>query len=478
MHWCVSELEQAVGGQLHWPSMPPCDHEQSLVQRIVVDSRQVQRGDVLWALPGRRHHGAEFAQEAFLRGAKGVVSDRTVEPWPGCFSLSVPDANVALWHFAGWHREHFAGSVVAVTGSTGKTTTREMIHRVLGRQLKGTASQKNFNNHVGVPLSLLNVALSDHYTVLELAASAAGEIDALTRLCQPQIGVITCAGDAHLGGFGSRQAIVEAKAELLAAMPAGGCAVLPGDDARLRLLAEAHGLDVTWFGRAADCDVSASHVSYRDGVLRFRACGHEFRVPVWGRHHLDAALAAIAVGMLFGLPVTEIAAALAAFEAVPLRCEVLQLGGLTVINDSYNASPSATKAALALLREFANSGRRIALLGDMLELGDEAERLHVELGRDVVTRCGADRLIACGRHAERVADGARQAGMPPEHVEAFGDPMQSIERLERLIEGGDVLLVKGSRALEMERIVAALSGGQRPVVSDQRQTIQVYSSAS
>ncbi len=478
MHWCVSELQQAVGGQLRWPSMPPCDHEQSLVRRITVDSRQVERGDVFWALPGCRQHGADFAQEAFMRGAKGVVSDRTVEPWPGCFSLTVPDANIALWQFAGWHREHFSGSVVAVTGSTGKTTTREMIHCVLGRQLNGTASPKNFNNHVGVPLSLLNVAPNDNYAVLELAASAAGEIDALARLCQPQIGVITCAGDAHLGGFGSRQAIVEAKAELLAAMTSGCCAVLPGDDARLRLLAEAHDLDITWFGRSGDCDVAASHVGYRDGALRFRACGHDFRVPVWGRHHLDAALAAIAVGMLFGQPMTEIAAALAAFEAVPLRCEVLQLRGVTVINDSYNASPSAVKAALALLREFANSGRRIALLGDMLELGDEADRLHVEIGREVVTGCGADRLIACGRHAERVADGARQAGMPPEHVEALGDPMQSIERLERLIEDGDVLLVKGSRALELERIVQRVVSGRLPVASGRREAIPIYSSAS
>jgi UDP-N-acetylmuramoyl-tripeptide--D-alanyl-D-alanine ligase len=457
MPWSIEEMQQALGAAIRWADMPPREGEQSLVHRVVIDSRQVKSGDVFWALPGRSHHGTDFAYDAFMRGAIGIVSDRELEPWPGGFVLGVPDSQLGLWEFTAWHREHFTGTVVAVAGSVGKTTTREMIHCALRDVFAGSRSEKNYNNHIGVPLSLLNVSPRDDFAVLEIAASAAGEIDALSRLCQPHIGVITCVGDAHLAGFGGTDEIVAAKAELPASMMPGGCAVLPGDDARIRALAAQWNLNITWFGRSAECDVAATQVSCINGLLRFRACGHSFCVAVAGRHNLDAALAAIAVAALFGRDLAEVASALADFKPIEMRCEVLQLDGFTVINDCYNSSPLATKTALALLREFGNSGRRIAVLGDMKELGADASDLHYELGQDVVTRCGANRLIACGQHGEAVVRGARRAGMPAHHAVPFADPVDSIELVKTLIKPGDVLLLKGSRALQMENIFEALA---------------------
>ena len=465
MSWCVEEMQQAVGGVPRWASMPPRDGEQTLVDRIVIDSRQVAAGDAFWALPGDVHHGAEFAQEAFMRGAVGVVTDRSVEPWPGGFVLEVPDSRLGLWDFASWHRQQFTSSVVAVAGSVGKTTTREMIHCALRGVLTGTRSERNYNNHIGVPLSLLKAAPRDDYAVLEIAANAVGQIGALSQLCQPQIGVITSIGDAHLGGFGGIENIIAAKTELLAAIPSGGCAVLPGDDPRIREIAAGLDLDVSWFGRVAECDVAATHVQYCDGCLRFRACGQLFCVPVWGRHFLDAALAAIAVAVLFGRDLPAIADALAEFQPMGMRCEVLHLNDFTVINDSYNASPLATKTALALLREFGNSGHRIALLGEMTELGAAAGQLHNALGRNVVTVCGADRLLACGKYADAVVRGARSCGMPAAHAAGFANPEDSIEFVKALVKPGDVLLVKGSRTVQMEDIVAVLADGEQSLVA-------------
>lgn len=450
----LDQLKTATGGQ--WLS-DVCPLGDAPLGRIVIDSREIEPGDVFWALRGQHRDGAEFVADAYRRGAAGaVVASPDVKSPPGRWALVVRDTRAALEQAAHSQRERFSGSVIAVTGSVGKTTTRQMIHTVMGVRWTGTASPRNYNNRLGVPLSMLGWNSDDDYAVLELGASQRGEIAELAALCQPQVGVITRIGEAHLGGFGDRHAIADGKAELLTALPADGLAVLNGDDPELLRLRQRSQAKIVWVGRSSHCDLSATNIKCTSGWLSLDVDGQRLHVPVWGRHHVTSVLAAFAVGKSYGMPSAQIAEALAAFEPLPMRCEVTNLGGATLINDSYNASPTAMRAALELLRDFDSPGRRIVVCGDMRELGDEATALHRELGTEVVTLCGADLLLACGDHAEDVVAGARAAGMPGDRTIACREPLDAVPHVRRVLGNGDVLLIKGSRAVAIERVAAAL----------------------
>ncbi len=456
-------MNQAIGGQLTAGGAAR-DGADVLLGQVVTDSRQVEPGDVFWALRGPTRDGASFVNEAFRRGAVAVVVDKSVELPEGHWAVRVEDTAKALRQWARWTRRRFTGTLIAVTGSVGKTTTRQMIHTLLGKRLTGTASPRNYNNHVGVPLSLLALQPHHDYAVLELGANRKGEIGSLAALCAPKVGVITQVGDAHLGGFGSRQGIADAKAELLEALPPHGRAVL-GDDPWLRHVAPRCRTEITWVGEDAQCDVRASEVQSGNGTLSFRVAvagshGEEpsavFRVPVWGRHHLTSALAAIAVGRMLGLDLAEMADVLAEYRSVPMRCEVCEIRGTVIIDDTYNSSPTAMRAALELVRDFENTGRRIVVSGDMGELGAASAAMHWQLGQQAVAVGRADLLIACGRFARHVVSGARSAGLPQSRTICCEDIEQAMPYLHRAIAPGDVVLVKGSRAMAMERAVEAL----------------------
>ncbi len=454
----VKQLHEILGGRLRVATLAPRHGEMARVGSVVTDSRQVQRGDVFWALPGSQFDGAQFVGDALARGAEGVVvGKKYVQPSPGCWSLEVDDARQALLQLAAWNRARCGGRVVAVTGSVGKTTTRQMIRAVLEQSQCGTASPKNYNNHVGLPLSMLAMEPAHDFGVFELAANAAGEIGALAKLCRPQVGVITRIGDAHLGGFGSLDAVADAKSELLGALPTNGYAVLAGDDARLRKAAAGCRAKAVWFGRSLDNDLVATNVESRDGQLTFEVDGTHMSVAVWGRHYLASALAAVAVGRIFGMRDVEISRGLCEFEPPPMRCQITRIGGATIIDDSYNASPVAMRAALELLRDINAPGRRIVVCGDMRELGDAAGRLHQHLGDQIVTLCGADLLVACGQHSGEVVEGARRAGMPTSRAVAVTNVEQLFTHCQEVVRPGDVVLVKGSRALAMDRLVEWLA---------------------
>jgi UDP-N-acetylmuramoyl-tripeptide--D-alanyl-D-alanine ligase len=376
----------------------------------------------------------------------------------GRWALHVNDSHKALEKLAAWRRGRFDGRVVAVTGSVGKTTTRQMIETVLGRQFQGVATRGNQNNRLGLPLSMQRLEHGLDYGVFELGASQPGAIAELATLCQPGIGVITRVADAHLQGFGGLTGVASAKAELLEVMGAQGIAVLGGDCPWLRRSCERFGGRKVWFGRGADCDLCATHVRSRGGLLSFRVDGQSFAVPVWGRHHLVPALAAVAVGREFGLPLSAMAEALGRFEPIAWRCDVRHVGDLTVINDAYNACPTAMRAALELLRDFDAGGRRVVVCGDMVELGDAAADLHRRLGDEVVSVCGADLLVACGQHAAQIAAGARAAGMPARRVITGANTDEAWAELSRRLEPGDVVLFKASRCAAFEQLVELISG--------------------
>ncbi len=453
----LAQLRDITGGQLRLASMPPRHGETTQVGPVVTDSRRIQADMVFWGLSGPKFDGACFAEDALVRGAAGVVvAGRDVTPWAGRWSLRVEDGLKSLWALARWHRRRFAGRMIAVTGSVGKTTTRMMIDSVLGSKFTGTTSPRNYNNHVGLPLSLLRLEADHDYAAVELGANGPEEIRLLTDLCRPQIGVISRIAEAHLGGFGSQEALAQAKTDLIAALPKDGIAVLNGDDGWLRRLAHRTPARVIWVGRENDCQMMAHDIRCRGGLLQFRVEQQRYRVPVWGRHHLTGALAAIAIGLEFGMTHSEIATAMMDFDPPSMRCQVSDVGGAKIIDDSYNASPTAMRAALQLLRDVDTPGERVVVCGDMAELGDSSEDWHRQVGEEIVTRCGADRLIACGEYAEEVVQAARKFGMPEAKTVACRFAEDTIPLVRPAIQQGNAVLIKGSRSMGMERVVEAI----------------------
>ncbi|MEI8373526.1 MAG: UDP-N-acetylmuramoyl-tripeptide--D-alanyl-D-alanine ligase [Planctomycetota bacterium] len=466
----LHDLAQATGGRI----LPACripDAALIALGRIVIDSRQVESDDIFWAIQEPNCDGACFIQEAFRRGAQGVVvSQFETEPDDG-WVLNVNNTQQALEQWARWKRRHFTGIVIAVTGSVGKTTTRQMIHTVLQSRLQGTASPRNYNNPWGVPLSMLTIEPQHDYAVLELAANRAGEIAMLAELCAPKVGVITQLEDAHICEFGSRQGLAETKAELLAALPSSGHAVL-ADDSWLRVLSSHCAAPITWVGSGPQCNLRAVNIECKQGRLEFHiACGEvaapatgsrgsktpvRFSIPVWGRHSINAALASVAVGRMMGFDLEAIAAALTNYQAVPLRCEMIEIRGATIINDTYHSNPTAMRAALELLRDFDAAGRRIVVCGDMAELGTQSIALHWQIGKDIVQIGGAELVIACGQFARHVTAGARSTGL----IRARAVPCDTLEDampyVGQAILPGDIVLVKGSRVMAMERLIENL----------------------
>lgn len=460
--YCVTlaQLAEITGGTLHADVAP----EQTVcLGSISTDSRTLQPGEFFWGLEGPHHHGSDYAHEAFAKGAAGVVVNREVEPPADRWAVFVDDPLEALWQLAAWVRQQFPGQVVAVTGSVGKTMTRSMIQAVLSQRYRGTASPKNYNNHVGVPLSLLALDADFDFAVIEIGSNQPGEVAELAELVQPTVGVLTPLADAHLGHFGTREAIAAEKTALLDALPREGWAIVPGDDAHVRRLVGEQNLRVVTYGRKGDCDVFPARAASDAGRLIFDVEETRYVVPVWGRHHLTSALAAVAAGQVFGLPQAEIADGLAQVEAPPMRCEVLQRGGITVINDAYNASPTAMRAALELLRDINSSGRKIVLCGDMGDLGEHAPAAHELLGNWAVTVCGANYLLACGEHADCVLAGAHAAGMTVENTFSGNDVLDAEGKLADWLRPGDVVLLKGARRMRMERILDRLEAPVRQI---------------
>ncbi|MFM9964714.1 MAG: UDP-N-acetylmuramoyl-tripeptide--D-alanyl-D-alanine ligase [Planctomycetaceae bacterium] len=432
--------------------------------RVVIDSRLTQPGDLFWALRGEHHDGHEFLAEARRRGAGAAVVRRERldqahvawangsehEPVPPL--IVVEDTLTALAEFACWHRSQQAGLVIGVTGSFGKTTTREMIHAVLSASRSGVRSLKNFNNHIGLPLSLLELDPTHEFAVLEMGASAVGEIAMLAKIAQPEVGVITGIGLAHVVGFGSPEGIVLGKGELLESLPTTGFAVLPGDNRVTRGMAERAGCRVLFVGESDGNQVRGTNVRLANQRLTFEVDRVEYSVPVTGRHFLTAALTALAIAREIGLSPRQIADGFANFQAAPGRCQVHHIGPWTVIDDTYNANPSSMRAACETLRDWQGANKRLLITGDMLELGTHAEEAHIELGR-VAAEAGVDGLLALGEQAQRVIHGALGGGLRSSQL-AQSDRLENLLTvLESVLEPGDVLLVKGSRGMRMERVI-------------------------
>ena len=455
----------------------PPNLEQKLTD-VVIDSRQACPGSLFVALKGEREDGHDFVADAFQHGAIAAIAEKELDirywildirqspfqypisniQYPVCFI--VEDSLKALQQLAAYWRGKHTPRVVGVTGSVGKTTTKEMIYGVLSRRFRTLKSEGNYNSEIGLPLTLLKLEPSRQRVVLEMGMYDLGEIADLAAIARPHIGVVTNVGPSHLERLGTVERIAQAKAELVEALPpysSGGVAVLNGDDPWVRQMAAKTEADVFYYGLDQTCDLWANQIESQglEGVrFRFHHGSETIyaKVPMLGRHSVHTALAAAAVGLVEGQSWEEIIDGLRG--ATQLRLVVVPgLRGSIILDDTYNASPASTIAALNLVEEL--DGRKIAVLGDMLELGAYEEEGHRKVGRRALDVVAV--LITVGERGRLIAEASLAWGMEAEKVIIAKDNEGVIACLREIVAPGDIILVKGSRGMKMEEIVAALA---------------------
>lgn len=447
----VDELAAVTGGRVM------AGAREQAVSGVAIDSRAVRPAELFVAIRGERLDGHDFVSEAMARGAAAVLVERDVSVPPGIGLVRVADTTRALADLAAHARSITSVPVVGITGSTGKTTTKDMTAVLLGTQGAVLKTEGNLNNRYGLPLTLLRLRPEHRAAVLELGMSAPGELRQLTHIAQPDIAVITNVGPSHLQFFGSLDEIANAKAEILEGLRPGGSAVLNGDDPRTRRIGERWGGDVVWFGREGARDVSAANWRAIPLGMRFElrigGRAEDVVLPFPGPHFVMDFLAAAAVAHRLGVDPARMAEAAARMEVAARRGQARRLGQeVTLLDDCYNASPDSVEAAVVALRLTAR-GRRVAFLGDMLELGPAGPDLHVRVGASLAGR--VDLLIAVGPLASHIADGARRAGLESEAVREFPDSAAAVAAVS-LLRPADTVLVKGSRGVRMERLVDAI----------------------
>ncbi|HHY33404.1 MAG TPA: UDP-N-acetylmuramoyl-tripeptide--D-alanyl-D-alanine ligase [Firmicutes bacterium] len=469
----LDEIIAATGGRCEWvPAGPqegePCGGPPGapVFSAVCTDSRNVVGGEIFFALTGAKFDGHDFAAQAVAKGARGIVASR-FDKVAG-LAASVPvvvvdDPLKALQRLARYHRCRLGIPVVAVTGSTGKTTTKDMAHSIFMERMRSARTEENFNNEVGVPLTLLALDPRHEICVVEIGMRGKGQIRELAEIVRPDVGVVTNVGPSHVELLGSVENVALAKAELVEALGPDGVAVLNADCEYTAAMKDKTCAKAVFFGIDHDADVRASDIEVLgEAGTRFTMSygQRSFRVhvPVPGVHHVYDALAAGAAALVMGLDSFAVAQGLAHFEPSHGRSGMVETPrGFTVIDDTYNANPASMKAALAALRDVAGGRRKIAVLGNMLELGEISAEAHRELGRAAVAH-GCDVLVTVGDLARLAGEEALRLGKSPRHVVMCSTNAQAVNALDGLVEPGDVILVKGSRAMRMEEVVRALVG--------------------
>lgn len=459
----VAEIAQITGARLDaGAGMNGTGRDMTVVVSgpVVIDSRQAGPGSLFAALPGSRADGHDFAPQAVTAGAAAVLASRPV----GVPALIVPDVPAALGALARAVVDRLPGlTIAAITGSAGKTTAKDLTAQ-LAESLGPTVSPRNsYNNEIGHPLTVLRVTGETRYLVAEMSARGRGHIAALCVMSPPRLGAVLCVGHAHAGEFGSLDEVAQAKSELPRALPADGWAVLNADDPRVLAMTAATAARVVTFGRSPQADVRAAGVTVdeagRPGFRLVTAAGSApVRLRLHGEHNVTNALAAAALAGQLGMGLADVAEGLSAATARSRwRMEVTRRpDGVTVINDAYNASPEAVQAALSTLTAMARGGRAFAVLGQMAELGHEAERLHEEVGQQAA-RAGLAGLIVVGEEAAPILAGAKKAGLAGELLQVPDVPAAVAAAGQRMT-AGDVVLVKASRAANLQRVALALTG--------------------
>lgn len=459
----VREIKLAIGGE--WAVRPSADSSDSQraallwARGVSTDTRTLVAGDVFFALTGPNFDGADFLEAAQRKGACALVTSRLPQGFaPAVPTIIVPDALVALGRLASASVQALKACVIGIGGSNGKTTTRELCFAVLNRRFTALQNHANENNLVGVPLTLLRLSEHHDFAVVELGTNTRGEVARLAEIAKPRCAVLTSISEEHLEGLGDLDGVLNEEAALLESLGRDGIAIVNFDDARCVRAATRACCRVVSFGTDDRCEIRASNVQMDRGGTHFTLNDrYEFDLPLLGEHNVLNALAAIAAGWVSGVDMRDMQAALREAEPAPHRLEYRQFGGVGVIDDSYNANPASMCAALKTLARFPCRGQRVAVLGDMLELGAHSERLHREVGA-FATTVAPDLVITVGEQANAIGDSLE------EHFERAGhgavwrcrDAGEAAAELMRELRDGDVVLLKGSHGMRLERITQAL----------------------
>ena len=457
----IGDVLKATGGE-------PIGDPPAVLTGVSIDSRTVEPGELFIPLRGERADGHEFIAHAMERGAgASLVEEGQRDRWQslGGPLVVVKDALVALHELAAYWRASLRARVIGITGSNGKTTTKDMLAAILSRMGSTRKSPGNFNNHIGLPLTLLQADAHRDYVVLEMGMRGLGEIRELSSIARPCAGIVTNVGQVHLELLGSLDNVARAKGELVEALGPQGIAVLNADDGRVAAMGASHSGRTVFYGLDSG-DLRAKGIQEGPRAISFTLYGpllpHEVQVAVGmpGRHNVYNALAAAACAASLGADAEAIAEGLEDFQPTEMRLQVEELpNGATVLNDAYNASPASMRAALATLKNLAE-GFKIAVLGDMLELGPEAPELHRDVGKlaaDIV-----DYLIVVGPLGAEIAQGARMAGLPDDQIAVCLDNRSVLAELAGILRPGATVLVKGSRGMHLEEVVAGLREGLVP----------------
>jgi UDP-N-acetylmuramoyl-tripeptide--D-alanyl-D-alanine ligase len=444
-----------------------CDAElrrgaaETAVKNVCTDSRKAQPGDLFFALKGERHDGHDFLNEVAAKKVTAVVIERKAIPAnpPECALLVVDDTRAALGKFAAAYRREFSLPVIAVGGSNGKTTTKELIAAVLSRKLATLWSEASFNNDIGVPLTLLRLDKSHQAAVLEAGTNHPGELAPLVKMIVPEFGVMTNIGREHLEFFGDVAGVAREEGRLAELLPADGALFVNGDDGWTEKIAARTKAKVVRVGLGGKNDWRAKGIRPDKNGVKFRVEGPkaefngEYRINLLGRHQVTNALFAVAVGGELGLGRPEIRDGLAQCQPPKMRLQFWEAGGVRVLDDAYNANADSTIAALETLCDLPLQGRRVAVLGDMNELGAHSEAAHAEVGRRAA-ELKIGQLFAIGKMAPVTAKAARGAGL--NRVIEFADVETAMKAVKSFLKAGDVVLLKASRAARLERLAEIL----------------------
>ena len=434
--------------------------EERVFTGVSTDTRTIQAGNLFLALEGKNFDGHKFTMQACQNGARGVIVSKErgdVEALPDTAVMLVEGGTLkALQNLAKFHRRRFSIPVVGVTGSNGKTTTKELIAAMLSGKFKVLKTENNYNNEIGLPLTILNLTGEHEAAVLEMAMRARGEIKALAEIAQPTIAVVTNVSQTHVELLGSIENVALAKAELVEALDENGVAVLNYDNKYVREMAAKNKGRTIFYGLTKDALVHAESIieNVDDVNTTFICWGprngfFSVIVPLLGAHNVSNSLAAMAVNCELGLTALEIQAGLAVFRPADMRQTIIRKGAYTIINDAYNASPNSMAAAIEVLAEVAK-GRKIAVLGDMLELGREAKEAHEKIG-ELLAQKSVDALFTVGEMSKYLAARARERGVP--YVAECLSHHHAKEELVKYLLPGDTALFKGSRGMEMEKVL-------------------------
>lgn len=448
--WEICKLLQVNISETHFQSIR--------VEGVSTDTRTLVKGNLFVPIIGENFNGHLFVNAAIEKGAAATIWKKD-EPNPPTDIpvVFVDDTLHALQQLAKGYLNELSTKVVAITGSNGKTTTKDLVGSVLSTTYKVQKTEGNFNNHIGLPLTILQLEEDTEIAVLEMGMSGRGEIELLSNIAKPDVAIITNIGEAHLQDLGSRKAIAEAKLEITSGLKKDGILFIDGDEPLLTEKVKTSPFQVKTFGITDNNDFFPKNITQRKNGTSFIVNDRDdkFFIPVLGKHNVTNSLAAIGVGLHFNVSIPNIQRGLKNVQLTGMRMELKKgINGVTVINDAYNASPTSMKAALQLLADLTGYRKKIVVLGDMLELGEQEEQFHREIGLSLYPDI-IDYVFTYGKLSEKIAEGAKD-NYSTEAVFSFHDKDALVEKLLSVVEKGDVVLVKGSRGMKLEEVVEKL----------------------